>query len=159
MTVTYKNTGRTELVEFPDTNNYNFLAVQDCYIEFYVIDGNVGDTSALEYNFNMAPTHCNFSLHDGTIKLDKDIKRIYIEAQKGLLVSFSKEYGTVYAECDDGVVVDSHTLLYRGNLKSTDLVLREYVKTNTTTYNVKVYINSEEDIINSIESIYIKELN
>ena len=157
--VTYKNTGRTELVEFPDISNYNFLAVTDCFIEFFILDGNKSDNNNLEYNFNMAPNHCNFSLQDGVIKLDSDIKRIYIDAQKGLLVSFRFDYGTVYAECLDPIILDNHTLLYNGNIDVLDITIREYVRDNLLTYNVKVYIDSIEDAIDSIESIYIKELS
>ena len=159
ISVTYKRTGRTELVEFPDINNYNFLAKEDCFIEFYLIDGNTGTGDFLEYNFNMAPNHCNFSLQDGTIKVDSDIKRIYIDAQMGLLVSFRKIHGEIYAECLDPIILDKNTLLYNGNLEVRDILIREYVRTDLIKYNIKVYIDSIEDIIDDIESIYIKELN
>ena len=159
MSVTYKSTGRTNLVEFPDMSNYNFLAVQDCFIEFFIVDGNVNDNSILEYNFNMAPKYQNFSLQDGFIKLDKDIKRIYIDAQKGLIVSFRFDHGTVFAECLDPIVLDAHTLLYNGNTNVSDITVREYVREDIINYNVQVYIDSISDIIGHIESIYIKELS
>ena len=159
MSVTSKRTGRTELVEFPDMSNYNFLAKEDCYIEFYIVEGNTNENSVLEYNFNMAPNHQNFSLQDGFIKITKDIQRVYIDAQKGLTVSFRKTYGTPYAECLDPVIIDNHTLLYNGNLNVKDILLREYVRTDIINYNIKVYIDSVNDIINDIESIFIKELS
>ena len=158
MTVTYKKSGTVDLVEFPDINNYNFLATQDCFIEFYIVDGNVNENSYMEYSFNMAPNHCNFSLQDGRIKLDSDIKRIHIDAQKGLLVSFLKEHGDCYAECNDAIIVDNHTILYNGNKSVRDIIVREYVRTNIIPYNVYVYIDSIENIINDIETIYIKEV-
>ena len=159
MSVTYKQTGRTELVEFPFISNYNFLAVQDCFIEFYIVDGNANENSILEYNFNMAPNHCNFSLQDGFIRLDKDIKRIHIDAQQGLLVSFRFDNGTVFAECLDPIILDNNTLLYNGNISVQDIIIREYVRDDIIKYNIKVYIDSIENIIGDIESIYIKELN
>ena len=159
MMVTYKNTGRTTLVPFPYMSDYNFLAVQDCFIEFYIIDGNSTENSILEYNFNMAPNYQNFNLQDGFIKLDKDIKRIHIDAQKGLTVSFRFDQGLAYAECLDPIILDNHTLLYNGNLDVKDITIREYVRDNVINYNVKVYIDSIQDTISNIESIYIKELD
>ena len=152
-------TGRTQLIEFPDMSNYNFLAVQDCFIEFYIVDGNANDNSILEYNFNMAPSHCNFSLQDGFVKLDTDIKRIHIDAQQGLLLSFRFDHGTVFAEVLDPIILDNHTVLYNGNTEVQDITIREYVRDNIINYNVKVYIDSVDNIVNSIDSIYIKELS
>ena len=158
-TVTYKMTGRTQLIEFPDMSNYNFLAVQDCFVEFYIVDGNANGNSILEYNFNMAPSHCNFSLQDGFVKLDTDIKRIHIDAQQGLLLSFRFDHGTVFAEVLDPIILDNHTVLYNGNTEVQDITIREYVRDNIINYNVKVYIDSVDNIVNSIDSIYIKELS
>jgi hypothetical protein len=159
MVVTYKTTGRTDLVEFPFMSSYNFLAVQDCFVEFYIVDGNINDNSNLEYNFNMAPRYQNFSLQDGFIRLDKDIKRIHIDAQKGLTMSFRYDNGTSYAECLDPIILDNHTLLYNGNIDVRDITIREYVRDDLINYNVKVYIDSIENAIDSIDSIYIKELD
>jgi hypothetical protein len=159
MAVTSKRTGLTELVRFPNIDDYYYTALEDCFIEFYVVDGNISDTSVLEYSFNTRPSHCNFDLQNGTIKIDKDIKRISIDAQKGLTLAFLADHGTIYAECIDAVIVDKDNMLYVGNLDIRDIVIREYVRSNLETYNVKVYINSKEDIISSINSIYIKELS
>ena len=159
MVVTYKTTGRTTLVEFPYMSSYNFLAVQDCFIEFYVVDGNSTENSNLEYNFNMAPRYQNFSLQDGFIRLDKDIKRIHIDAQKGLTMSFRFDDGVVFAEVLDPIILDNHTLLYNGNIDVRDITIREYVRDSLINYNIKVYIDSIENAINSIDSIYIKELD
>ena len=158
MTITSKNSGVKTLVNYPDMNTFSFVAAEDCYVEFFVVDGNINDSSFIEYNFNMAPLHQNFSLQNGTIKLDSDIKRIYIDAQAGLAMSFNLEQGDIYAECLDAIVADKNNILYNGNLNIRDIMLREYVKSNKTTYNVQVYINTIESIIDSIESIYIKEI-
>lgn len=159
MAVTSKRTGLTELVRFPNIDDYYYTALEECFIEFYVVDGNVSDASVLEYSFNTRPNHCNFDLQNGTIKIDKDIKRISIDAQKGLTLAFLADHGTIYAECIDAVIVDKDNMLYVGNLDIRDIVIREYVRSNLETYNVKVYINSKEDIISGINSIYIKELS
>jgi hypothetical protein len=159
MSVTYKTSGVTQLVEFSDMSKYNFLAVQDCFIEFYVVDGNTREESYMEYNFNMKPNSCNFPLQDGTIKINSDIKRIFIDAQKGLTVSFSLEEGEIYAECLEPVISDKETIVYTGNTDVRDIVVREYVRSNLINYNVLVYINTTTDIVDSIESIYIKEID
>jgi hypothetical protein len=59
----------------------------------------------------------------------------------------------------DPIIIDNHTLLYNGNLNVKDILLREYVRTDIINYNIKVYIDSVENIIDDIESIYIKELS
>lgn len=158
MSVTSKKTGITRLVEYPDLNNNNYYVTEDCTIEFYVVDGNVNDSNFMEYSLNMAPLDQNFSLQNGTILIDKDIKRIHIEAQAGLSVGFSLEHGLIYAECLDAIIVDAEHIIYNGNLDIRDIMLREYVKTNTTNYNIQVCINSVESIVDHIESIYVKEI-
>jgi hypothetical protein len=107
----------------------------------------------------MAPTYQNFSLQDGFVKLDKDIKRIYIDAQKGLLVSFRTDNGAIYAECLDPIILDTHTILYNGNTNVQDITIREYIRDDIIKYNVQVYVDSIHNIINSIDSICIKELD
>lgn len=159
MSVTNKKSGRTELINFPDTSNYTYYATEDCYIEFYIVDGNVGENSYLEYNFNMAPNYQNFSLQDGTIKIDSDLKRIYIDAQAGLLVSFNREHGEAYAECIDPVILNKESFMYTGNLAVREMQIREYVRTNLIKYHVYCYLNTIEDVTNSIESIYVKEID
>ena len=159
MSVTYKASGRTDLVRFPDTSSYTYYATEDCCLEFYIVDGDIGDDAYIEYNFNMAPNYQNFSLQDGTIKIDSDIKRVFIDAQAGLLVSFNREHGHVFAECIDPVVIDKYYMAYTGNLKIREMMVREYVRTNLIRYHVYCYINTIEDVSNSIESIYVKEID
>jgi hypothetical protein len=158
MSVTGKASGITNIYPCPSKDNYSYVATEDCFIEFYVVDGNTNDSNFIEYNFNMAPVHQNFSLQNGTIKIDSDIKRIYIEAQAGLAMSFYLEQGDIYAECIDAIISDKNTLLYNGNLHIRDIMLREYVKSNKVKYNVQVYINTIESIVDNIDSIYVKEI-
>ena len=157
ISVTYKDSNLTELIEFPDVTNYSFYATQDCYINFYVVDGNTPN-NYMEYNFNMAPNHQNFSLQNGTIKIDKDIVPVFIDAQAGLLVSFRNEHGTIYAECVEPVVTSKEDLIYTGSLDIRQMQIREYVRTDTVKYHVYVYINSVKEIVDDIKSIYIKEI-
>jgi hypothetical protein len=158
MAVTSKRTGLTELVRFPNIDNYYYTALEDCFIEFYVVDGNISDTSVLEYSFNTRPSHCNFDLQNGTIKIDKDIKRISIDAQKGLTLAFLADHGTIYAECVEPVVTSKEDLIYTGSLDIRQMQIREYVRTDTVKYHVYVYINSIKEIVDDIQSIYIKEI-
>ena len=71
---------------------------------------------------------------------------------------FALPSGTIYASYEDAVIVNKTTFLYKGNWDIRDFVLREYVRTNITTYNSKVFIKSPESIIDKIDSIYIKEV-
>ena len=159
MTVTPKGSNKSRLVEFPDINNYAYFATEDCYIEFYIVDGNVNSNSYLEYNFNMAPNYQNFSLQDGNIKIDTDVKRIFIDAQAGLVITFRKEFGDAYAECINPVITNKDKMIYTGNLDVRQMQIREYVRTNIIKYHVYAQINTIEEIVNHIESIYIKEID
>ena len=46
-----------------------------------------------------------------------------------------------------------------GNLDVRQMQIREYVRTNTIKYHVYAHINTIEEIVNHIESIYIKEID
>ena len=113
----------------------------------------------MEYSFTEMPVSTNFSLQNGEIPLDKDIVRITIECQKGLGMFFTIPQGTVFATLDDPIIVNKDTIIYKGNWDVRDFVLREYVRSNKSEYNIRVIIKSTEDITGHIESIYIKELN
>ena len=158
MSVTSKKTGITRLISYPDLNDMHYVTSEECFIEFYVVDGNINEDSFMEYSMNKAPNHCNFSLQNGTIKIDSDIKRIFIDAPANFSIGFSLLHGDIYAECLEAVVVDTENIIYNGNLDIRDIVLREYVKTDIITYNVQVHINTVENIVSSIDSIYIKEI-
>jgi hypothetical protein len=107
----------------------------------------------------MAPNYQNFSLQDGNIKIDTDVKRIFIDAQAGLIVTFRKEFGDVYAECINPVITNKDKMIYTGNLDVRQMQIREYVRTNIIKYHVYAHINTIEEIVNHIESIYIKEID
>ena len=157
MQVTYKKTGEIFLYKFADLDN-TFVAPQDCYVEFFILDGNTIENSHMEYSFTEAPVSVNFSLQNGEVLLNKEAVRVFIECQEGLGMNFNITNGTVYASLEDAIISNKNTLLYKGNWDIRDFVLREYVKTKSSTYNVKVLINSQEDISSDIESIYIKDV-
>jgi hypothetical protein len=155
MQVTSKATGETYLYKFANVDNA-FIAPEDCFVEFFVLDAQKG--TQLEYSFSQQPLSTNFSLSNGKIDIDTDAKRIFIECQKGLAMFFIIPTGNAYASYEDPVIVNSKTFLYKGNWNIRDFVLREYVRTNTTSYRINVFIKSTEDIASKLESIYIKEV-
>lgn len=157
MQVTSKKDGTTYLYRFANVDNA-FVAPEDCFVEFYVLDGNKVSNMAMEYSFTEAPISTNFSLHNGEIPLNKEAVKICVECQKGLGMFFNVPVGTVYASLEEPVIVNKNTFLYKGNWDIRDFVLREYVRCNTSNYRIKVYVKSTEDITGSIESIYIKEV-
>ena len=110
MQVTSKSTGETYLYNFANIDNA-FVAEEDCFVEFYVVDDNLSEDSILEYSFTEEPVSTNFSLYDGTIRMDKDIVRISIECQKGLGMFFMVSTGTVYASLEDAIIVNKNKLV------------------------------------------------
>ncbi len=157
MQVTSKKTGETVLYRFANIENA-FLATEDCFVEFFILDGHTIPNNCMEYSFSEAPISANFSLQNGEIPLDKEAVKITIECQKGLGMYFVVPVGTAYASFEDPIIVNKNTLIYKGNWNIRDFLLREYVRTNTTAYRVKAYIKSQEDITGNIDSIYIKEV-
>ena len=157
MQVTSKATGETYLYKFANVDNA-FIAPEDCFVEFYVLDGNKVPNILMEYSFSETPISTNFSLQNGEIPLNKEAVKICVECQKGLAMFFTVPIGTVYASLEEPIIVNKNTFLYKGNWDIRDFVLREYVRCNTSSYRIKVYIKSTEDISGNIESIYIKEV-
>lgn len=157
MQVTLKRTGETFLYKFANIDNA-FVAEEDCFVEFYVLDGNTNPNATMEYSFTEAPISTNFSLQNGEIPLNKEAVKISIECQKGLGMFFALAAGNVYASLEDAIIVNKNTLIYKGNWDIRDFVLREYVRTNTSSYRVKVFVKTKDDIVGNIESIYIKEV-
>ncbi len=157
MQVTSKKTGETYLYKFANIDNA-FVAEEDCFVEFFVLDGNKIENATMEYSFTEAPISTNFSLQNGEIPLNKDVVKISLECQKGLGMFFNIPIGSVYASFEDPIIVNKNTLIYKGNWDIRDFVLREYVRTNTSSYRIKVFVKSKEDIVGNIESIYIKEV-
>ena len=157
MQVTYRNTGETYLYKFANVDNA-FVAPEDCFVEFFVLDGNKVPNMTMEYSFSEAPISTNFSLQNGEIPLNKEAVKICVECQKGLGMFFNVPVGTVYASLEEPIIANKETFLYKGNWDIRDFVLREYVRSNTSSYRVKVFIKSTDDISGRIESIYIKEV-
>jgi large subunit ribosomal protein L9 len=46
------------------------------------------------------------------------------------------------ASLEDAIIVNKNTLIYKGNWDIRDFVLREYVRTNTSSYRVKVFVKT-----------------
>ena len=157
MQVTSKATNETLLYKFANIDNA-FVAEEDCFVEFFILDGHKVDGNFMEYSFTEMPVSTNFSLQNGEVPLDKDIVRISIECQKGLGMFFTIPQGTVFATLDDPIIVNKDTIIYKGNWDVRDFILREYVRSNKSEYNIRVIIKSTEDITGHIESIYIKEV-
>ena len=158
MQVTLRSTGETLLYHFANIDNA-FVAPEDCFVEFFVLDGHEIPNNYMEYSFTEAPISTNFSLQNGEIPLDKEAVRVSIECQKGLGMFFMIPSGTAYATFEEPIILNKNTLVYNGNWDIRDFVLREYVRCNKSTYKVKLFIKSDKDIIDNIESIYIKEVN
>ena len=157
MQVTSKKTGETYLYKFANADNA-FVAPEDCFLEFYILDGHQSPNSIMEYSFTEQPISTNFSLQNGRITIKEDVVKIFIECQKGLALFFNLPSGTVYASYEDAIIVNKTTFLYKGNWNIRDFILREYVRTNKTNYNVKVFIKANKNIADKLDSIYIKEV-
>lgn len=153
MMVTYSN-GQELVTDFATQLNA-FTATQDCTIEFYC-----HHNPTIQYNMNKKPNHCNFSIADGYIHIDTDdIKKVYLNVSKGFTCYFVVDDGDIYASCEDGIVLSNEQISYNGNWDLRDFKLIEYVNNeNKTDYNIKVFINSDKDIIADINTVCIKQI-
>lgn len=153
MTVTYVN-GDKVLQNLATSYNV-FYATQDCAIEFYCYKNPI-----IQYNFNKKPIHCNFPISDNYIHInDLNIKKVYLKVEKGFSCYFIIEDGEIWASCEDGIIISNNCITYSGNWDLRDFKILEYVNSNDLEYNIKVFIDSEKDIISNIDSIYIKQIN
>lgn len=150
MKVTYKDNNQVMFEAFP-INGKTFEALRDCYIEFYMIDDSV-----ITYDFNMAPNHVNFSLHDGTIVSDKTITKIFLDVSAGFVCRFGIEKGAVWASCTDGLIQTNNSILYSGDWSLRDFQILEFVRSKKTSYKVSLILKSDETIINYLDCVYIK---
>ena len=75
--VTDKETNAVNVYDFPTAEN-PFVAKSNCYVSFYI-----ENKGTIEYNFSHKPLHCNFSIQDGLIKINKDIQKIFLDVDKG----------------------------------------------------------------------------
>lgn len=151
MVVTNKQTNVVQVMDMP-TYEKPFVATNNCFISFYV-EGK----GLIEYNFNTKPLHSNFSIQNGTINIEKDIQKIFLDVEKGFTCYFNlNDKSTPYATFENAIVYEKY-LTYNGLILVRDFKVKEYVKDKTTNYNVKVLIN-EADNDEVIDSVYIKEV-
>ena len=153
MKITYKDDNAVTYEAFA-SNNRSFQAMRDCYIEFYMID----DTK-ISYNFNMAPNHTNFSLTDNVILCNEQITKVFIDAPSGFVCNFNIENGEVWASCTDALIKNTKTIFYVGDWSLKDFLILEFVKSNTSEYDISLVIKSDSDIIDNINNVYIKEVS
>ena len=153
MKVTYKK-DNSVCYESLSTMNKSFEALDDCYIEFYMID----DTF-IRYDFNMAPNHTNFALNDGSIVSDKMITKVFIDAPAGFVCRFNIEKGDIWATCTDGLIQSNNTILYSGDYSIRTFMVLELVKSEITNYKISLILKSDERIIDYIDCVYIKEID
>lgn len=153
MKVTYKK-DNSVYYESLSTMNKSFEALNDCYIEFYMID----DTF-IRYDFNMAPNHTNFALNDGSIVSDKMITKVFIDAPAGFVCRFNIEKGDIWATCTDGLIQSNNTILYSGDYSIRTFMVLELVKSEITNYKISLILKSDERIIDYIDCVYIKEID
>lgn len=153
MKVTYKK-DNSVYYESLSTMNKSFEALNDCYIEFYMID----DTF-IRYDFNMAPNHTNFALNDGSIVSDKMITKVFIDAPAGFVCRFNIEKGDIWATCTDGLIQSNNTILYSGDYSIRTFMVLELVKSEITNYKISLILKSNERIIDYIDCVYIKEID
>ena len=150
--VTDKQTGYITVMDFP-TVDKPFTATSNCYISFFT-EG----IGTLEYNFSKRPFHTNFSIQDGTIKLTKDIQKIFLDVEEGFICYFNLDDNTNIWCTKEDAIVDNKQLVYDGLLLVRDFKIKEYVRDKSTKYNVYVSI-TEMDNDEVIDCIYIKEVN
>ena len=153
MKVTYKK-DNSVYYESLSTMNKSFEALNDCYIEFYMID----DTF-IRYDFNMAPNHTNFALNDGSIVSAKMITKVFIHAPAGFVCRFNIEKGDIWATCTDGLIQSNNTILYSGDYSIRTFMVLELVKSEITNYKISLILKSDERIIDYIDCVYIKEID
>lgn len=153
MKVTYKDDNSVYYEAFA-TNAKPFQTLRDCYIEFYMLN----DTF-MTYDFNMAPNHTNFALNDGTISSFDTITKVFIDAPANFICRFGLEKGEIWASCTDALIQDTKTILYTGDWSIRDFQILEFVKTNKTIYDMYLILKSNENIIDYLDCVYIKEID
>ena len=152
MIVTDKITNEIKVCDFP-TSDKPFVAPSNCYISFYI-----ENKGTIEYNFSNKPLHCNFSIQDGLIKINKDIQKIFIDVEKGFNCYFTLDEDTNAWACYEEGIKDNNKLIYDGLLVVRDFKVKEYIKDKKTMYNVTIKIN-EIDNDEVIDCVYIKEVS
>lgn len=150
--ITNKETGTISIENFPTSENPLEIKANS-FVSFYI-----EDKGTLEYNFNKKPFHTNFSVQDGTIKIDKDMQKIFLDVEEGFICYFNLDDNMKPWAVKEDAVVDNKSLIYDGMILARDFKIKEYVKDKTTRYNIYVSI-TEMDNDEVIDSIYIKEVD
>lgn len=150
--VTDKKTGEITIKDFPTAEN-PFVATSNCYISFYI-----ENKGTMEYNFSHKPLHCNFSIQDGLIQINKDIQKIFLDVDKGFNCYFTVDDNIKPWASYEEAIKDNNKLIYDGLLLVRDFKIKEYVRDKKSTYNLIVKV-TEIDNDEIIDSIYIKEVN
>ena len=117
------------------------------------------DDTKISYNFNMAPNHTNFSLTDNVILCNEQITKVFIDAPSGFVCNFNIENGEVWASCTDALIKNTKTIFYVGDWSLKDFLILEFVKSNTSEYDISLVIKSDSDIVDNINNVYIKEVS
>ena len=153
MKVTYKDSNIVSYEPFASFDR-PFSTDKECYIEFYMIDN-----SSITYDFNIAPNHTNFALNDGTIVSNKTITKVFIDAPSGFVCRFRLDKGEIWGSCTDGIIQNNNTLLYAGDWTLKDFQVLEIVKSELTKYKISLILKSNDNIVDYIDSVYIKEVD
>lgn len=151
MMVTSKVTGERTIYPFAYLDNA-FVAGENCYITFFVCD-----TNEIEYSFNKKPLHTNFSLQNGIINMTKEINKVFLDVEEGFTCYFNLGEGKVYASSEVGLV-NKDKIAYKGHTGLRDFMIKEFVNSNSTKYNVTVTMTTETEAEMIIDNIYLKEL-
>ena len=85
------------------------------------------------------------------------MQKVFLDVEEGFICSFKVEEGDVWASKEDGII-NGDNLVYNGNVSLRDFEIREYIKRYKTRYNIKLLIESEEDISAVLDKVYIKEM-
>ena len=107
----------------------------------------------------MAPNHTNFALNDGVITSTKTITKVFIDAPEGFVCNFGMEKGEVWAICIDALIKNNKTILYTGDWSLRSFLILELVKSNVTKYKISLILKSNDNIVDYIDSVYIKEVD
>ena len=151
MVVTDKETNSIQVLDLP-TYDKPFVATKNSFISFYV-EGK-GD---IEYSFNKRPFHCNFSIQNGLINIERDIQKVFLDVEEGFICYFAFNNDSIgWATLENALPYDKY-LIYNGMILVRDFKVKEYIRDKKTKYDIKVKIN-EADKDEVIDCIYIKEV-
>ena len=69
------------------------------------------------------------------------------------------EKGEVWAICIDALIKNNKTILYTGDWSLRSFLILELVKSNVTKYKISLILKSNDNIVDYIDSVYIKEVD